>query len=501
MNYIVKPKIIKRNQFINKNFSLSGKDFRILKSNNHTRPILDFLITSYTGKEIGSEAYMNKSSYRFIKTFNLGNSFSLITSKFEYCKPINNIHPENGDILIAKDGGGEGLGESVIYNIENIKKYDSISAGVLGMRIENSFKYYIFGFIKSKYFKNFIDLNTAQGSTIRHSKKVALNFLIPFPTLKNNQEPKKVENLIALLVQNIIDKEEQIKSKNKIIDSLIENELKENQNNSNPTHNYPKISEIKEKDRLDSGLYGKRVKDIDLQIANYKNGSLNIIDNFDYCRGQNLQISQIGESYYSKEKKDNFYRMFTNVEMQDNRTISGYRWLGNKNKLTTLPENAIMFAADGMIVGRSFFFEKMENTITNIHPWIITAKEKEYPIYKRVFLSLFLSYLKNIGYLEKIKDKSNGGGLKKRHLDNYIKYPNFSDEKQKEISIEYYNKVDKNINLINYLEKNQKRNKELGIYQLNMEIFDLKEKLEDLIHKIVMDEFINISNYLSDTKS
>ena len=85
-------------------------------------------------------------------------------------------------------------------------------------------------------------------------------------------------------------------------------------------------------------------------------------------------------------------------------------------------------------------------------------------------------YYRNKEYFDKIKDKANGGGIKLNHLEKYIKIPNFSDLKQKRIAKEYYNIIDKNnnINLENYLDLEKKRNLNLGIFQLNMEIFDLK---------------------------
>jgi type I restriction enzyme S subunit len=457
----------------------------------------DLLETKHkVGKEIGSESYMPKSQHRFLKTANISKNFLLAESTFEYCKPTNKIFPKKNEILIAKDGGGNGLGEACLYPYENKENLDSLSAGVVAINIIAKKLYYVFGMLKSQHFKDHVDLNTAQGSTIRHSKLAALDYEIPFPTKNNNPEPQKIEQLVSLITQNIIDKEVQIKAKNKKIDEIIEGELKENQNPKNSfKYSYPKISEIKQETRLDSGLYEKEVKEINFLIKNYKSGSFSISDNFHFCRGQNLQVSQIGESYYSDSERDGFYRMFTNIEMQDDRTISGYRWLGNKNKLTTLPDNAIMLAADGMIVGRAFFYDIMENTITNIHPWIITPKLNDYPIFKRVFLCLFLSYLKNISYLEKIKDKSNGGGLKKEHLDRWIKIPNFSDLKQQEIAKEYYNKIDKNQSpaLENYLQKETARNQQIGIFQLNMEIFTLRKKLEEIIDKIINETPIEIN--------
>ena len=41
---------------------------------------------------------------------------------------------------------------------------------------------------------------------------------------------------------------------------------------------------------------------------------------------------------------------------------------------------------------------------------------------------MFLGYLKTVGIYEKIKDKSNGGGIKLSHLENWIKIPDFPKE-------------------------------------------------------------------------
>jgi hypothetical protein len=228
------------------------------------------------------------------------------------------------------------------------------------------------------------------------------------------------------------------------------------------------------------------VRTTDLSITSYTHGFYNIPDYFTANRGQNLQVTSVGESYYSDTKKNNFYRLFTNVEMTDLRTITGFRWLGNKMKLKTLPKDCVLFAADGMIVGRSFFFDDLPNTITNIHPWVIVAKDKKItPQYKSVFLSVFLSYLKNIGYLEKIKDKSNGGGLKKSHVEKLIKVPKFPDNIQSDIAKLYYNNVVK-LKPNATLDEHKIRNQELGIYQLNMEVLADVEKLSSLVDDIIL---------------
>lgn len=202
-SYITQVSSINKTSFNKRDFSLSGKDYRQLKVCTSSKPLSSLIEKSYQGKEIGSDSYMKRSKYRFLKTVNLTDNFGISEESIEYCRPKNIAHPQLGDILIAKDGGGDGLGESALYNLQNADKTDSISAGVLGLRIKKEDKYYLLGFLKSKHFRNFVDLNTPQGSTIRHSKKVSLNYPVPTP------KDEKIENLVSLITQNILDKEEQ----------------------------------------------------------------------------------------------------------------------------------------------------------------------------------------------------------------------------------------------------------------------------------------------------
>jgi hypothetical protein len=489
--YIETPQYIK--SFSIKDFaidSLSARDYRTLKIKNKNTTVLSDLLASKhtTGKEISSINYMKKSKFRFLKTTNIGRNFLLGEGSIEYCKPEGKTFPKKNSILIAKDGGGDGLGEVCLYPYSNLENRDCLSAGIININIKDKYLYYVLGLLKHNHFKNFVDINTAQGSTIRHSKLIALEYEIPFPSINNSNSPKLVQKYISDMVQNLLDKESQIRIKNQKIDDEIFQELGGGSlAKSAPTKTT--ISKIIKTTRLDSGLYNDTVNSINNLIENYSFGFWSIGEKYNYSRGQNLQVSQIGKSFSSKSQKKGFYRIFTNTEMQDDRTISRYKWIGNKNKLSLLPDNAVIMSADGT-VGRTFFYDKMPNTITNIHPWVITPINKETPIYSRVFLSVFLSFLKNKKYLEKIKDKSNGGGLKATHLEKWITIPNFPNNIQQRIAGHYYHKVDAILtpSLDNYLHDEEARNKILGIYQLNMEIMELKTKINLAIDKVINDQ-------------
>ena len=292
---------------------------------------------------------------------------------------------------------------------------------------------------------------------------------------------------------HMIDKERQIRAKNEEIDGLIEKELVENQKDRKFEYKFPRISEIWEEGRLDTGLYREDYKKIDFSIRNYNKGFYPLLQKYKASRGQNLQISNIGESIYSEIEKSNFYRLFTNVELTDNRTISSYRWLWNKNKLTLIPKRTIFLSADGT-VWRCIYISNASNTITNIHPWNINRIDYIDNEYEDILTAMFLGYLYKKSFFEKIKDKANWWGIKFNHLERYIRIPNFPASKQQEIAKLYYHPIPKNegLSFENYLEIEKQRNKEVGIFQLNMEIFELRERLEELVDAVVMEREIEI---------
>ncbi|MDN5127143.1 hypothetical protein PJV90_02225 [Aliarcobacter butzleri] len=488
--YTLKKDYFSKENITNNIFSFSPSDYREIKLNESNKKLKEYIKNYKTGYEIGSDQYVNKSKIRFLKTNNISNSILLDDSRIEYCIPNNKaVIPKNESILLVKDGGTGGLGEVCLYKTNKDYK-DYISSGIIKINIEDfELRYYILGILKSNHFKEFIDNKTSGGSTIRHSKLISLDYNIPIP------ENKEIYKIISLYTQNLVDKEIKIKEKNNEINKVIKEELEKH---SHPHLNTPYSNEILENNfRFDSGLYSKEYKSIQESITSYDSGYFDLLDEYNSKRGPNLAESVIGLSIYKEEKKENFYRLITNVEFTEDRTLSSFRYLGNKTKLPLIPKNSIMLSADGS-VGRCIYVDDLSKTITNYHPWILTPKKNETPIYQNVYTAMFLGYLRTVGFYEKIQDKSNGGGIKAPHLQNWIKIPKFPESIQKDIAIKYYNKVEKNVDLSieNYLEKEKERNSRLGILQLNMEVFELKDKIEELVSKIVYNEEINISDYI-----
>ena len=72
--------------------------------------------------------------------------------------------------------------------------------------------------------------------------------------------------------------------------------------------------------------------------------------------------------------------------------------------------------------------------------------------------------------------------------------PKIPDKIQISLAKEYYNPLPQNtkLTLSSYLDKEKERNNKLGIFQLNLEIISLNEKLALVVDKIIKEEPIKI---------
>lgn len=496
MKFIQKLKKTSIREIINKESSLAAGDYRgLILKNTNTFSLKDCCIKILVGKEIGSNSYMKLSNNRFLKTININGDLLIDEKSIEYCNNSEKANPKKDDILIVKDGGSSGIGEVALYPYDNKDNKDSISAGIISITLNKEYKYYVFGILKSSYFKSYVDLNTPQGSIIRHAGLIPLDCKIPFPSKLNSENPADVEKMVSLIVQNIMHKETQIKLKNNKINNIIDVELIENKIINNTKYSYPRISEIQKENRLDSLIYKDETKEIIKIIMSYNKGFKTFKEReFKTKRGQNLALSVIGNSYYSNVKQNNFYQLITSTNISDERTLIDKRYLGNKNKLIEINVGDILLSATGNVdssIGKSFVFcERQGKMCSNFNSFFLY--KKNFQLEENIFISLMLSWFKYKGFYKNIVGRSNGGSLTESHFEKLL-IPNFDDSLIFNLSKLYYNNSNKNsLTVNNYLESEFIRNEEIGIYQLNMEIFKLKEILNDLVYKIVMNEKIDI---------
>lgn len=494
--YVDVPLYTTLEKIINKNYTLSAtqyKTFNII--NKNIKPLSDFLdrklMRQDLGSEVGSECYVEKSPYYFIKTKALQPESYLLDKTKE---SIQNITPHNfismnlkqGDILISKDSN---VGEVVILD----KDYPNtmLCGGIYRLPITNR-RLYLLAFIKSDVFRQQIDFLVPRGSTIRHGKTKFLDCFIPLP----NKNPDNTIKYIELLMNAIINKEIAIRTKHSQILKDIQVELESNQNNKNFQYTLPNISEILELDRMDSSLYSKDFKSKEFIVTNYKNGVSTVEElGFKISRGQNLQISNIGKSIQTDEYRENYYTLILPKFLSKYGTVYKREYLGNPNDLKILKKGDIIFGAEGNEKGRSLvIIEEQGCAITNIHG--ITLNQEHHDLTKGIFIKLFLDYYRDKGMIDNYAVGGNGGSLAIKYWD-FLKFPNFPVDTERHIVKLYHNadaiyKTD-NLTLSDFIDYDNQFNQEAGIYELDKSMKYLQSKLDDAINAIVDDIDVKIA--------
>jgi len=426
-----------------------------------------------------------KEYFNYVEIGSINNSTGYVEPDYKKSIDISTdsvFHLQKNDILISTVRTY--LGGIGIINKEKNNLVSSKALIVLRNIIGNHDKNYIFGVLRTKYFIEQTNLILNASMYPRMDKESLDQLKIPFPTINNHQEPEKIEKLVSIITQNIINKEEKINEKNKKIDELIEKELKENQKSGNNfKYSYPKISEIKKESRLDTGIYEREFKEIDFLIRNYEGG-------FDFIDENNIKGG-------NTPKK----RIFDIGNLWLTPTDCKRGILKNKNLIKSesynLDQDSLVIV-NRSNVGETFLFKTEYFNIAHHNQGMYRVKiNKDKYAYYVFILCFFNSFI----FQQYINNLSTGSTFKEIRSDELSKkapIPNFPESKQQEIAKEYYNKIDnnQNLNLDNYLELERQRNDQLGIFQLNMEIFTLREKLEDIIDKIINDQNIELNlNY------
>lgn len=489
------PKFTTINEIINRSFTLSAsqyKEFNI--KNTNTCKLKNLLSSELTrrnlGNDVGTDNYVDKSNYFFIKTKALQkNSYTIADLKnATLCiKPKSFVEQnlKKYDILVSKDSN---VGESIMLE----KDYDDsmVCGAIYNLPIKNN-KFYIFSYMKSDLFKEQLNFLVPKGATIKHGKTLFLDCLVPFP----NRNSDNIIKYIEILTKSIIEKETLIKKQYNMILEEIENELRRNQGNTKFIYSLPTIDEISRMDRMDSCLYSKDFKKEEFLINNYKFGSNTIKDmGFEISRGQNLQVSNIGKSIQTSKKIPGYYRLVMPNYITKYGTISTTEYIGSPCKLKTLNKGDLIFGAEGNEKGRSYvILENSEKTITNIHG--ITLNQKKENLKKSIFVKLFLDYYRSRGMIDDYAVGGNGGSLAIKYWD-YLKFPQFPSEIENKIVNLYTTDISmqeyKDCNIDNFDEIDKKITASMGIYELDKTINMFKNLIKDAFNKIAEDTNVDI---------
>lgn len=501
MDYISTPQKITIKELIKNQCSWSPSQYKKIEIKNKNTFTVEQLLAGQdliSGKEVGSSAYVPFSTpYRFVRTktiqedsfqpdLGIEGSFEYITpNAFETNKGKKDEREINENDLLFVTGGN--VGEVALAN--NIGK-SIYSSHITKVPLkENCF--YVFAFLKNNFGKeqaNFGPVGAIAGLDT-FTEKTLLEIEIPFPQQKNKED---VIKYIETLVKMILAKERKIKEKNTLLNKVIEEELLNNQKSSKFVYAPVTIKDLKVLKRLDTGMYSEEYQKTKFLIENYSLGS-NTFDDLNYkiSRGQNLQISNIGQSIYSESFKPNFYKLILSKDFSDWMTSVRASYLGNSKDLKQIQKGDIVFSCRGDL-GRVFIFlEDREKTITNIDNVHIVNKKAS--LGNKVFIAAFLSYLRTKSFLSQISITGSGADSFTQYQFGLIKFPNFSQKKQEDIKEIYTNSHEyPQSDLNTAISKDAEWNNIAGIYEIDFSLKSIKAKINTLIEAITRDEDIDI---------
>lgn len=478
-NYIKKPNSLVISQIRNNEFALSPFNYRkVIGKNKNIKLISDLLLSNDKGFEPGSKSYINFSKNHFIRISELSDEYYA----FDISEATNKIiPPETKQSKVSKYD----LLYQTASNVGNVCFYIGDENAYFNShlrKIDLKHKYYCAAILKSDFGRQQVDVLGSIKGVDNFREEYLLNTNIPFPTSKSNSKPDNVISYVSLLLQNIIDKEENIKKKNESIDTKIEAELKSNQSENKYKITFPKISEIKKEYRADTILYTDKYKRLEYLITNYKNGFFNIPETA-------IRPGKTPDDYYyTNYKAINTFEWVTPKNLSQRRLIFK-TYLHTKQKPVT---NKFSVIFSGIrYVGNCWFVEDdKEPVFCNQNTLVINYSDK---IEEQLYILCFFS--SQIGKKLQLMQRVFGI-VPILYSKDFAKIPipKIPSDIKKSISKEYYNPIDinKGLTIDNYLEKEKIRNLKLGIFQLNAEIIELKEKIALVIDKIVNEEKIEI---------
>lgn len=486
-NFLIKPKSIKKSDILKKVFSLHPSEHKKIDIRNKNLKSISQLVNDEgVGEQINVDEYLNfNSNYTLVTISNMGKCIIDETqgeriSPFIYKDSAKKL--SKGDVLVSRNAS---LGKITLVN----KDFNGIlNGGISYLKFKEDKKYYAFAFFLLDYGADYLTVLTSGGGTQKNAKRQnLLELKIPFPTSANHKTPELIEKYVSLLTQNIIDKEEQIEIRQKNIDELVYIELKNNQKSSF-SYSLPKKSALLSNNRIDSGLYTEKYKEENHLIENYKNGFSTI--SASKFRSGSTPKTRIFNASKSTLKwvtptnisDEGFYNPIEKISMPTS---------NNLKKDCILFINRTSKGKKGEYVGITCFYDVsyFGEGQHNQGLYRIEHLSKDEMIFTTAFMN------------SRIMRKLCGNisiGSKMKEMKSYdfatLKFPKFDKSLKQKIGKLYYNNINKtNFDFDNYLENEKVRNQELGIFQLNTEIIEIKKELDIILNKIITEETITLN--------
>lgn len=172
--------------------------------------------------------------------------------------------------------------------------------------------------------------------------------------------------------------------------------------------------------------------------------------------------------------------------MSEYGTLTKNEWLGTRKKLPIVNRGDLILGCEGFEKGRSIVLvEEIEKCTTNFHGVVLNWPGAE--MWQIVFVRCFLAYLREHGVVDWVGVGGSGGHMSPEYFD-YLPFPKFSDDKQKEIAKLYSSSSPpptETPTLASFVEWHHCWNSQLGIWELDREMKALQQTLLDVQKRII----------------
>jgi hypothetical protein len=494
-NYLRIPTEITLDDIRNNDASLSaGMYRRVIIPTGAIKRVGDLLDSSRPydkGVEPGSLWYMSRSPRYFIRTKALQDHSYLLYPKGDSITPINprvfeDVGLSDGDILMSKDSN---VGECVVVDGEGWKNH-MFSGGIVRLH-PTCDRFYFLSFLKHPLFKMQLLAKVARGATITHAKTLWLDCLIPFPS---QPDADKVVRYVSALMQVIVEKEKLIRDNAEKINALIQQELEENQTSKPFAFEHPTLKEVRVAGRLDAAIYGIEYKSKIWLIENYRRGYRTpSAEGFTVTPGPSLEIKILRTRIDSDIYKPGFYSLIVPMNISVYGTMNSIPYLGTAKKLPLLKQGDIVFGEAGFQKGRSIvLLEGIDNCTTNAHG--LYARRSDSDIQKSIFFRCIFNWYRSMRLIDLMAVGGSGGHFSPEYFD-YIRIPQFPEDKQAEIARLYHNPAPSPSGaptLETFIDWHRRWNDNLGIWELDREMKALQSALAEAQNRIIQGQPVKV---------
>jgi restriction endonuclease S subunit len=485
MRYFDKPNCVKISQINDKFHSLYPTEHRMPRVPCKNFKLLKELCEKEdVGSQVDVSEYLSFTTNCYLQTISCMESTIINVKVGKNISPLlyraSNKRLKIGDFCISRNAS---IGK-ISYVAEKVNAI--VNGGISYFTFKEKYKFYIPAFFITNYGEDTLKCMTSGGGTQQNVKRnTLLNMKIPFPSATDSNTQEEIVEYVSKMVKSLIDKELLIKKKVEKINSIIERVMLEN--NCTNYYSYPNISEIKKfSKRLDTGLYGTKYKNVINQIVKYPGG-------YQYVRNLRYKwISGKTPNVFVENDKGKYWW----IAVGDIAYGLKYKRMKRFNTAENVENNIlidgdILITRKGATVGKmNMYFNRMNiSTFVNEDIKILRLEED---VIDKVFIGMFLNSYYGQTQLLNLASRGTKQGLTNDNILD-VAFPLVDKEIKSEIFKEYYNESSiKKQGTLKFEEYDEKRNKELGIYQINMEIFRIEKKLDQIVRKIVNNEAIEI---------